>query len=117
MPQRWQEDFLLPRMWDANGHAVGIMAPGGFIVRTNLDGSRWELFSDGYRNAYDLAFSPDGELFTYDSDMEWDIGAPWYRPTAVCHVTSGSDFGWRSGSACPPTWYVDLVPPVLPVGR
>jgi glucose/arabinose dehydrogenase len=116
VPQRWQEDFLLPRMWDANGHAVGIMAPGGFIVRTNLDGSRWELFSDGYRNAYDLAFSPDGELFTYDSDMEWDIGAPWYRPTAVCHVTSGSDFGWRSGSACPPTWYVDLVPPVLPVG-
>ncbi|MBL9121727.1 MAG: c-type cytochrome [Phycisphaerae bacterium] len=116
VPRVWQEDFLLPRMWDANGHAVGIMAPGGFIVRTDLDGKAWDLFSIGYRNAYDLDFNADGELFTYDSDMEWDIGAPWYRPTAVCHVTSGVDFGWRSGSACPPAWYVDVAPPVLAVG-
>jgi putative heme-binding domain-containing protein len=116
VPRVWQEDFLLPRMWDANGHAVGIMAPGGFIVRTDLDGKEWELFSIGFRNAYDLGFNADGELFTYDSDMEWDIGAPWYRPTAVCHVVPGADFGWRSGSACPPAWYADVAPPVLPVG-
>jgi putative heme-binding domain-containing protein len=116
VPRVWQEDFLLPRMWDANGHAVGVMAPGGFIVRTDLDGATWELFAIGFRNSYDLAFAPDGELFTYDSDMEWDIGAPWYRPTAVCHVTAGVDFGWRSGSACPPAWYVDVAPPVLAVG-
>lgn len=116
VPRVWKEDFLLPRMWDANGHAVGIMAPGGFIVRTDLDGKEWEIVSIGYRNAYDLGFNNDGELFTYDSDMEWDIGAPWYRPTAICHVVPGVDFGWRSGSACPPAWYVDVAPPVLPVG-
>ncbi len=116
VPRLWQEDFLLPRMWDANGHAVGIMAPGGFIVRTDLEGKTWEIFAIGFRNAYDIAFAPDGELFTYDSDMEWDIGAPWYRPTAVCHVVPGAEFGWRSGSACPPTWYVDLLPPAMPIG-
>ncbi len=38
------------------------------------------------------------ELFTYDSDMEFDIGVPWYRPTRINHVTSGAEFGWRSGS-------------------
>jgi glucose/arabinose dehydrogenase len=115
-PRVWAEDFLLPRMWDANGHAVGVLAPGGFVIRTDLDGKEWEIVSIGYRNAYDLAFSREGELFTYDSDMEWDIGAPWYRPTTVCHVTSGSEFGWRSGSSNPPYWYVDVAAPVLAIG-
>ena len=40
------------------------------------------MVSIGYRNAYDIAFNADGELFTYDSDMEWDMGTPWYRPDA-----------------------------------
>ncbi len=29
----WDEDQLLPRMWDANGHARGILAPGGWVTR------------------------------------------------------------------------------------
>ena len=29
----WDEDLLLPRMWDANGHARGVLAPGGWIAR------------------------------------------------------------------------------------
>ncbi len=28
----------------------------------------------GYRNQYDIALNQDGELFTYDADMEWDFG-------------------------------------------
>src|SRR5690606_35794961 len=98
VPKTWQEDHLLPRMWDARGHARGIMAPGGWIARMNPDGSDLELVSIGYRNQYDIAFDQNGEGFTYDSDMEWDLGAPWYRPTRIYHVTSGSEFGWRSGS-------------------
>ena len=31
VPPIWGEDFLVPRLWDASGHAVGIMAPGGCI--------------------------------------------------------------------------------------
>ena len=68
------------------GHANDIKAPGGWIARTDLDGNNLELVSVGYRNMYDIAFNADGELFTFDSDMEWDIGTPWYRPTRVCHV-------------------------------
>ncbi len=89
-PLVWQEDQLLPRMWDANGHARGIMAPGGFIARCNPDGSDLELVASGFRNEYDFAFNQNGEMFTYDADMEWDLGLPWYRPTRVCHVASGS---------------------------
>jgi len=116
VPQCWGEDHIVPRMWDAKGHAVGIVAPGGHILKTDLDGKKWELFSIGYRNCYDAAFNRDGELFTYDSDMEWDINTPWYRPTRVCHVTSGSDFGWRSGSGNYPTYYAETLPPVVNIG-
>jgi putative heme-binding domain-containing protein len=116
IPANWAEDLLLPRQWDANGHARGILAPGGWIARTDPDGKSWEMFSIGYRNAYDIAFNADGELFTYDSDMEWDMGTPWYRPTRVVHATSGSEFGWRSGSGKWPPYYIDSLPPMLDIG-
>lgn len=116
VPQNWNEDHLLPRMWDAGGHAVGILAPGGWICRMDPEGKHWELVSMGYRNEFDLSFNPEGELFTYDSDMEWDIGAPWYRPTRVVHATSGSEFGWRSGAGKWPAYYVDSLPPVVNIG-
>jgi putative heme-binding domain-containing protein len=116
VPKNWAEDLLLPRQWDANGHARGIMAPGGYIARTDPDGKAWELVSAGYRNPYDIAFNADGELITYDADMEWDIGTPWYRPTRVCHATAGSEFGWRSGTGKWPTYYIDSLPPLVNVG-
>ena len=116
VPRVWGEDYLLSRLWDASGHAVGILAPGGWICRTDPEGKSWELVSIGYRNPYDLAFNKDGELFTYDADMEWDIGAPWFRPTRVCHVTSGSDFGWRSGSGKWPAYFPDSLPATVNIG-
>jgi putative heme-binding domain-containing protein len=116
VPKRWQEDHLLQRMWDARGHARGILAPGGWIARVNPDGSDLELVSMGYRNQYDFAFDPNGEMFTYDSDMEWDLGTPWYRPTRICHATSGSEFGWRSGSGVWPDTYPDSLPAVVDIG-
>lgn len=116
VPRNYQEDQLLPRMWDAGGHAVGIMAPGGWICRTDKDGKSWELFCSGFRNEYDIAFNADGEAFTYDSDMEWDIGAPWYRPTRVNHAVPGAEFGWRSGSGKWPAYYPDSLPAVANVG-
>jgi putative heme-binding domain-containing protein len=116
VPRIWAEDHLLPRMWDARGHAVNIFAPGGWIARTDPDGKRWDLVSIGYRNQYDAAFNRHGELFTYDSDMEWDMNAPWYRPTRVCQATSGSEFGWRSGTGVWPTYYPDNLPPTVDIG-
>ena len=116
LARAWQEDHLLPRMWDANGHAVGVMAPGAWICRTDPDGKEWEVVSIGMRNPYDIAFTPEGELFTYDADMEWDMGAPWYRPTRLGHAVSGSEFGWRSGSGKWPTWYPDSLPATVDIG-
>ncbi len=115
-PSNWSEDLLLPRQWDARGHATGKLAPGGWIARTDPDGKSWEMVSIGYRNAYDMAFNADGELFAYDADMEWDLGMPWYRPTRVVHATSGSEFGWRSGTGKWPAYYVDSLPPLLDLG-
>ena len=116
VPKIWDEDQLLTRMWDAGGHAVGVMAPGGWIAQVNPDGTNWELLSMGYRNQYDIALNPEGELFTYDSDMEWDVGAPWYRPTRVNHATSGSEFGWRSGTGVWPAFYPDSLGAVIDLG-
>ena len=92
------------------------LAPGGWIANTDPDGKNWEIVSVGYRNAYDMALNADGELFAYDADMEWDMGMPWYRPTRVVHATSGSEFGWRSGTGKWPTYYVDSLPPMVDIG-
>jgi len=115
-PANWGEDHLLPRQWDARGHARGKLAPGGWIARCDPDGKNIEILSNGYRNQYDIALNRHGEMFTYDADMEWDIGSPWYRPTRVCHVTSGSEFGWRSGTGKWPAYYEDSLPPVIDIG-
>ena len=116
LPACWDEDLLTPRMWDANGHAAGILAPGGYVVSTDPAGTSWEVWSGGYRNAYDMAFNADGELFVYDADMEWDFGTPWYRPTRVNHATSGSELGWRSGSGKWPAAYPDSLPALVDIG-
>ncbi len=116
VPTIWREDIAFDRLWDANGHAVGVMAPGGWIVRTDRDGSKWELVSIGYRNSYDVAFDALGRAYTFDSDMEWDMGLPWYRPTRVCEVASGVDFGWRSGSGKWASWSPDSLPAAVDVG-
>ena len=99
VPPIWGEDHLLPRMPDGRGFMRGVLGPGGAIYRVDPDGKDWELVSVGFRNQYDAAFNRHGELFTYDADMEWDFNTPWYRPTRVCLVTSGSEFGWQIGRA------------------
>jgi len=114
--QNWGEDHLLPRMPDASGHHVNGLAPGGMVYKISPDGSDWELYSMGYRNIYDGDFNADGELFTYDADMERDFNTPWYRPTRVNHVVSGTDYGWRNGTGKWAEWYVDSVPPTLNIG-
>jgi putative heme-binding domain-containing protein len=114
--KRWAEDLLLPRMPDGKGHDPTIMAPASCVSRTDKDGKTWEVISVGMRNAYDMAFNPDGELFTFDSDMEWDIGAPWYRPIRICHVVTGAEWGWRNGSGKWPTYYPDSLPPAVDIG-
>ena len=116
VPQIWSEDHLLPRMADGRGFMKGVLGPGGSIHKVSPDGKDWELFSVGFRNEFDAAYNRQGELFTYDADMEWDMNTPWYRPTRVCLVTSGSEFGWRNGTGKWPPYYADTLPAVLNIG-
>ena len=91
-------------------------ARAGRFIRSIPTGKNWELISVGFRNQYDAAFNRDGDLFTYDADMEWDFNTPWYRPTRVCLATSGSEFGWRNGAGKWPAYYPDSLPAVVDIG-
>ena len=116
VPPHWGEDHLLPRLPDGSGFMAGVLGPGGQIYNVTPDGKKWELFSVGFRNEYDAAYNPAGELFTYDADMEYDFNTPWYRPTRICQVTSGSEFGWRNGAGKYPAFYADNLPGICDIG-
>lgn len=113
----YEGDLISPRYEDPNGYGVGVKAPGGRIIRTDTTGSVVELFAGGLRNPYGFAFNSSGELFTHESDMEWDVGLPWYRPTRLLHVLPGGEYGWRSGWGVWPSYFFDSVPAVLDTGR
>src|ERR1043166_9721518 len=114
--RNYADDHVLLRGEDGNGFGAGRKPPGGFILRMNPDGSNAELFASGQRNTYDIAFNPDGELFGFDSDMEWDWGMPWYRPIRIFHAVSGGDHGFREGTGKWPDYYADSLPAVVNIG-
>ena len=110
------EGESIKRYEDPGGHALGVKAPGGMVIRLNLDGSKVEAVAGGIRNAYDLVFNAYGDLFIHDSDMEADLGLPWYRDTQLFHVIAGAEIGWRRGWAKWPDYYIDGSKPVAKTG-
>ena len=112
--RNWKNDVLLEHY--AYGHNAGGKAPAGFVMKFSPDGKQRELMNMGYRNPVDFCLNRHGEMFVYDADMEWDIGAPWYRPTRINHGVSGGENGWR---ATPQKWrkyYADSVGSVVDLG-
>ncbi len=114
----------VPKVWKRDNLLVGLNKTdprtrdyAGWIAHVDSTGKNWELVASGLRNPFDLAFNEAGEIFTYDSDMEWDIGMAWYRPTRICHVPSGADFGWRDGNGKWSPSYPDNVPPLVNIGQ
>ncbi|MCC7338057.1 MAG: c-type cytochrome [Pirellulaceae bacterium] len=105
------DDHLLPEPRDAV-QDVRV----GHVLKTDLDGKSWEVIAGGFRNPFDLAFNSAGELFTYDADMEWDVGLPWYRPTRLNHIVSGGEYGWRWGTGKWPEYFADSLPSTLDTG-
>ena len=93
---------------------------GGWVMRTDLDGKNAEYLCIGLRNSYDIAFNHHGDLFTFDSDLEFDIGLPNYRPTAIRQILSGTDSGWGGrGGAMVWNWgpkWEDIQPPIKNIG-
>ena len=63
----------------------------GVIVRSEVDGSNFEVFSRGHRNTHEFAFDKYGNLISEDNDGDH----PGERERLV-YVVQGSDSGWRS---------------------
>src|SRR5262245_3027469 len=93
----------------------------GCVLRFSPDLKSSEIVADGFRNAYDMAFNGDGELFTFDSDNERCVALPWYEPTRFYHVLPGGHHGWLNPQFAQwwrlPPYLVDVTAPVATLGR
>ena len=98
---------VINRLSPFREHSRGQTTREGHWLRTDADGSGWELLAAGLRNPFGIDFNTDGEAFTYDADAEHDMGAPWYRPTRVVHLVSGADYGWRGVTGSWPPYAPD----------
>lgn len=110
----FSDDQVLPRT--TQNAPFSDTEPQGFTCKVSPDGKRFEMIVAGLRNHFDIAFNALGDLFTYDSDMEWDAGTPWYRPTRIYHLVSGGDYGFRESSGKLLEYCPDIVPPLVNVG-
>lgn len=111
----YAEDRMFNAPWDRFHWSNSVQPPCGHVMQ--LAGGKPLLYCGGLRNPFGIAFNEDGEAFTYDADMEWDVGLPWYRPTRVLHLVSGADYGWRGGSRPVPAWMPDTWPAVCNIGK
>ncbi len=114
--KNFAHDRLIPCPWDAGMFDGDVLLPAGHILRMKPDGSEVQLWAGGLRNPLDVAFNEHGDLFTFDADMEWDVGCPWYMPNRVLHIVPGADYGWRHGTGRWPAWYPDTLPSVVDIG-
>src|SRR5688500_2741061 len=73
-------------------------------------GNKFSLQFSGMRNPYDFAYNLNGEAFTFDSDMEWDVNSPWYRENRSIHMIPGGDGGYRNGTGKFQDEYFDVIP-------
>ena len=83
------------------------------ILRMNPDGSDLETFATGFRNPYDLVFTPQGDLFTADNSPDaLDATLPYLPPEEVDHVQQGKNYGFPTVFGFPPPGS-DVAPPVV----
>ncbi len=114
--RNFRDDRLIPCPWDPHMFDGDVKLPAGHILRGDREGKNWTLLAGGLRNPLDVAFNEYGDMFTFDADMEWDTGTPWYRPCRVNHIVSGADYGWRRGTSKWPEYFSDCGPVTLNIG-
>jgi putative heme-binding domain-containing protein len=114
----FRESQFLPALPDGRGFGPSVKeGVHATISRFDREKKHYTLLVTGLRNAYDHAFNLAGELFTFDSDMEWDINQPWYRDIRTVHGIPGGNYGYRNGSGKFPPYYIDSLPAVRDLGR
>src|SRR5260370_1269662 len=93
----------------------------GCVLRFTPDLKNCEIVADGFRNAYDMDFNSEGELFTFDSDNERCVSPPWYESCRFYHVIAGGHYGWQAPQRAQwwrfPPYFCDVVAPVAALGR
>jgi glucose/arabinose dehydrogenase len=62
------------------------------ILSFNPDGSDMQILARGLRNAFDLAFNAQGQLFATDNGRD-DLG-PSQPPEELNHIIPGAHYGW-----------------------
>ena len=63
----------------------------GVLVRSNPDGSDFEVFAAGLRNTHEFAFDVYGNIIGQDNDGDHEG-----ESERLVHIVEGSDAGWRS---------------------
>ena len=63
----------------------------GVIVRSNPDGSDFEVFASGLRNTHEFVFDEYGNLISSDNDGDHPG-----ESERLVYIVDGSDAGWRS---------------------
>ncbi|AYN67116.1 heme-binding protein [Euzebyella marina] len=63
----------------------------GVIVRSNPDGSNFEIFAHGLRNTHEFVFDAYGNIISADND-----GDHAGESERLVHIVEGSDAGWRA---------------------
>ena len=63
----------------------------GMIVRSNPDGSDFEVYARGLRNTHEFVFDAYGNIISSDND-----GDHRGESERLVHIVEGSDAGWRS---------------------
>ena len=114
--RHYADDRIIPLLGPQTGRLGHEKAPGGTIARTTFEGKDFHLFAGGMRNALHFDWNADGEIFSFDSDMEPEFGVPWYRPVRVFWMPSGADLGYRGNSGKYPSYYEDSLPPLVEIG-
>ncbi|HND51148.1 MAG TPA: hypothetical protein PLV92_02085, partial [Pirellulaceae bacterium] len=92
----------------------------GHLVRVDRTSGKCDIVAAGLRNPYGIALNRRGDRFTFDADNEFDMGAPWYRPTRILNLVDGADIGYREATGSwPPRFHdqPDNTPPVIDIGR
>jgi len=87
------------------------------VFRFDPTGEKWECIGTDGRNGPNLSMNYLGELFTFDSDLEYLYGLPNFRPVRLNHWTPGARLGWGIHPQGHRNYFYDYWPAVLDVGR